>query len=253
MFLQRAKAKARERRKENVVLQNLPKTGMEKLACHLVVLVPKVRAKARRVQTLMPMLLNVHLDLLVVDVLPANLVYVVPSRAISTFLLALGKKVVVAPLQMKKIALLVRLFSMGSVTEAQSVENGMSLIVAKSSLGAVLLETIVFLFTETQMAVSSTWAEPILLSLSENQKLKLRAKQAHVSHLSHKILVNAEACLLSSRSPLCRWNLQASRRSRSHSTRLSVSKARGHKLPFHETFSFVESFLGFGSVTNLSL
>ena len=189
------------------MLQNLLKVG------HLVVLVPKVRAKAKRVQTLMPMLLNVHLDLLVVDVVPANLVYVVPSRAISTFLLAQGKKVVVALLQVKKIALLVRLLSTGSVIKAHSVENGMSLIAASLSSGTVLVEIIVFSFTETKMAMSSTWAEPILLSLNENQKLKLRAKQVRASHLSHKILVK----------PLCRWTLQASRRSKSSSTRISVS------------------------------
>ena len=211
LFRQRAKAKEKElvvpvaKAGANVVLQDLN--------IHLVVPVPKVRAKARRVQTLKPESRNVHLDLLVVNVEQAKLVCVVPLTAINTFLLSLGNKVVVALLRMRKIALLVRLFWMENVRKAQSAENGMLLIANTSNLGAVLLGAIVFLFTEAKMAMSSIWAGPMLLGLSGSQKLKLRAKQAHVFHWSHKILVKS----------LCRWNRWASRRYKSNRTVVSVS------------------------------
>ena len=108
LFRQRAKAK------KNELVVPVPKAGanvvLQSLQNHLVVPVPNVRAKARRVQALMPKARNVHLVLLVVKVELAKLVYVVPSKAISTFLLALDSKVVVALLLVRKIALLVKLF-----------------------------------------------------------------------------------------------------------------------------------------------
>ena len=165
----------------------------------------------------MSMLLDVHMGLLVVHLHlgaeTANLVYVVPWMATSTFLLALERRVVDALLQMKEIVLLARLLSMGSVQKAQSAGNGMSLIVASSSSGTVSLGATVFFFTEITMAMSPMWEEPILRSPNEKQKRELRAKQARVFHWSHRILVKY----------VCRWNFQASRWYKSNSTGVSVS------------------------------
>ena len=112
----------------------------------------KVRAKVRRVQTLMIVAHLVHLVLLVVTAVPAKLANVVLWKATNIFQLALAHRVSGSLLRVKKTALLVRLFWMENVRKAQSVENGMLLIANTSNQGAALLVTIAFLFTETKMA-----------------------------------------------------------------------------------------------------